>query len=163
MRVVFTKRPGTAYEVAVHRDVGPELEPRNGVGGHEYLPHDLVHFVVEAETGISRGVFGELAAGGTGIFWPADPAQRRKAMRHRKKSGPYPSQTVEADHDRSEQLLRAALAEWERRRGMPGQHTAYTADTVDDAATVDRIVTALDVYAQRWYALPVGGTLTLTW
>lgn len=144
----------------MHRDVGPELETRNGVGGHEYLPHDLVHFVVEAETGITRGVFGELAAGGTGIFWPADPAQRRKAMRQRKKSGPYPSADVEADHDRSEQLLRVALAEWERRHGMSGQHDA---DTADDPTTVDRIVAALDVYAPRWNALPVGGTLTLTW
>lgn len=30
----------------------------------EDLPHDFVHFVVEEELGLTRGVFGQLAAGG---------------------------------------------------------------------------------------------------
>ena len=47
MRVVFTKGPGIGYEIAVHREIGPELAPRNGPGGHPYLPHDLVHLLVD--------------------------------------------------------------------------------------------------------------------
>ncbi|MGY0071606.1 hypothetical protein ACWZEH_33580 [Streptomyces sp. QTS137] len=65
MRVVFTKGPGTSYGIAVHRESGAEPTPRNGPGGHPYLPHDPVRFLVEAEGGVRLGVYGRSAAVGT--------------------------------------------------------------------------------------------------
>lgn len=162
VRVVLTKGPGTSYEIAVDREVGPHLAPRNGVGGHEYLPHDLIHFVVEKVAGIDRGVFGELAAGGNGIFWPSDPAERTKAMRRRKKAATYSTPQVQADHERSEQLLRLALAVWEKRRGLTRALPA-DADAESIPPVVDRIADELDDHADHWHDLPVGEALTLQW
>ena len=55
MQVLFTKGPGTSYDIAVHRGTGAVLAPRNGPGGHPYLPHDLVHLLVEQVAGIELG------------------------------------------------------------------------------------------------------------
>jgi hypothetical protein len=36
---------------------------------------------VEAKARLTRGVFGQIAAGRNNIFWPADPAERRHRAR----------------------------------------------------------------------------------
>ncbi|WAX76400.1 hypothetical protein [Streptomyces sp. KMM 9044] len=162
MRVVFTKGPATSYDIAVHRETGARLAPRNGPGGHPYLPHDLVHFLVEAEAGIRLGVYGRLAAGDNGLFWPIDPAERAKAARRRKSKPVKPSPRAQADMARSEYLAGIAVPVWEVRRGhaegLPAYVTAGEMPTV-----VDRIVSRFDDCADRWHALPVGGSLALTW
>ena len=162
MRVVFTKGPGTSYDIAVHRERGAALAPRNGPGGHPYLPHDLVHFLVEAEAGIALGVYGRLAAGDNGLFWPADPAERNRAARRRRSKPTKPSPRARADMARSEELAGIAVPVWEVRRGHAKTLPAYVrADGIPPA--VDRIVARLDMYADRWHALPVGGCLELIW
>ncbi|MGY0021135.1 hypothetical protein ACVHNB_19400 [Streptomyces sp. YJ-C3] len=162
MQVVFTKGPGTSYRIAVQRDAGPALAPRNGPGGHDYLPHDLVHLLVEAEAGIELGVFGQLAAGDNGMFWPADPAERTKALRRRKMKRTTSSARERADMIRSEELAGITLPVWEVRRGHAADLPAYvTAQHIPPV--VDRIVARFDEYAGRWHALPVGGTLNVTW
>lgn len=162
MRVVFTKGPGTSYDIAVHRETGAALAPRNGPGGHPYLPHDLVHFLVEAEAGIGLGVYGRLAAGDNGLFWPADPAERAKAARRRKSRPVKSSPRAQADMALSEHLAGIAVPVWEVRRGHARQLPAYvTAGGVPPV--VDRIVSRFDEYADRWHTLPVGGSLTLVW
>ncbi|MGD9483839.1 hypothetical protein WDH52_11355 [Streptomyces sp. TRM70308] len=162
MRVVFTKGPGTSYGIAVHRETGAALAPRNGPGGHPYLPHDLVHFLVEAEAGIGLGVYGRLAAGDNGLFWPADPAERTKALRRRKTKRAAPSPQARADMARSEELARIAVPVWEVRHGHARELPAYVA-AGEVPAVVDRVVSRFDDYAERWHKLPVGGSLTLTW
>ncbi|WP_030547091.1 hypothetical protein [Streptomyces albus] len=162
MRVVFTKGPGTSYDIAVHRETGAALAPRNGPGGHPYLPHDLVHFLVEAEAGIELGVYGRLAAGDNGLFWPADPAERNKAARRRKTKPAKSSPRARADMERSEELAGIAVPVWEVRRGHAKTLPAYVR-AKEIPPVVDRIVTRLDEYANRWHALPVGGSLQLTW
>ncbi|GHH90796.1 hypothetical protein [Streptomyces capillispiralis] len=162
MRVVFTKGPGTSYDIAVHRAAGPALAPRNGPGGHPYLPHDLVHFLVEAEAGIALGVYGRLAAGDNGLFWPADPAERAKAARHRRSKRPRSSPRARADMARSEELAGLAVPVWELRRGLRETLPAYVkADALPPV--VDRIVARLDTCADRWHALEPGDSLELTW
>ena len=71
MRVTFTKLDATRYEVGIEREHGPALLPRPGPGQDPRMPHDLEHFLVEEHFGIELGVFGQLAAGGSGIFFPA--------------------------------------------------------------------------------------------
>ncbi|MDX3098349.1 hypothetical protein PV417_28130 [Streptomyces sp. ME19-03-3] len=162
MRVVFTKGPGTSYRIAVHRETGAALAPRNGPGGHPYLPHDLVHFLVEAEAGIELGVYGRLAAGDNGLFWPADPAERARAARRRKSKPVKPSPRARQDMARSEHLADVALRVWEVRRGHAHELPAYLA-AEGIPAVVDRIVVAFDDHADRWHATPVTGELTVTW
>jgi hypothetical protein len=162
MRIVFTKGPGTSYEIAVHREAGAELAPRNGPGGHPYLPHDLVHFLVEVEAGIALGVYGRLAAGDNGMFWPADPAERVRAARRRRTRRPTSSPAAKADMVRSEKLAGIAVPVWEVRRGHLRELPAYvTAQEIPPV--VDRIVARFDDFADRWHGLPVGGSLEVTW
>ncbi|MFD6857149.1 hypothetical protein ACFWCF_07365 [Rhodococcus sp. NPDC060090] len=162
MRVEFTKGPGTSYEIAVHRETGAALAPRNGPGGHPYLPHDLLHLLAEIEAGIPLGVFGQLAAGDNGLFWPADPAERTKAARRRKIKATKMSPQEKADMARSEELVGVALPVWEYRRGHAGE---LPPSMTDDAVPplVERIVARFDDYADRWYSLRVGDTLSVTW
>jgi hypothetical protein len=162
MRVVFTKGAGKSYAIAVHRETGAALAPRNGPGGHPYLPHDLVHFLVEAETGIKLGVYGRLAVGDNGLFWPADPTERAKAARRRKSKGVESSPRAKADMIRSEELAGIAVHVWETRHGHVRELPVHVT-TREVPPVVDRIVSRFDDYADRWHALPVGGSLTLTW
>ncbi|MER8157591.1 hypothetical protein [Streptomyces sp. NPDC094472] len=158
--VTFTKGPGRSYSVAVRRECGPEPAPRGGPGHHPYLPHDLVHFLVEAEARLRGGVYGRLAAGELGFFWPADPAERGRA-RHREKSR-KPTPRASADMGRSEELAGACLMLWELRRGqraaLPPWLCGWTPDPV-----AERIVVRMDEYADRWHALPDGGSLSVSW
>ena len=53
-----------------------------GPGYDPWLPHDLVHFVVERHFEIARGVFGQLAAGGdAGTFFTIPHLRRDPARR----------------------------------------------------------------------------------
>jgi hypothetical protein len=78
MEVTFTKAAGRRYVMTVVRERGPRLAPRQGPGYDDHLPHDAVHFLVEAEARLSGGVFGQIAAGQNNIFWPADPRPRER-------------------------------------------------------------------------------------
>ncbi|MDQ8703834.1 hypothetical protein RCO28_15230 [Streptomyces sp. LHD-70] len=163
MRIVFTKGPGTSYDIAVHREAGAALAPRGGPGGHPYLPHDLVHFLVEAEAGIELGVYGRLAAGDNGMFWPADPAERTRAARRRKQRPAQSTPRAKADMERSEELAGIAVPVWELRRGHAKTLPAYVPEAEAATPLVERIVARLDTCADRWHALPVGGSLELNW
>ncbi|WP_328891032.1 hypothetical protein [Streptomyces sp. NBC_00316] len=160
MDVTFTKGPGRSYSVAVRRERGPELAPRGGPGYHPYLPHDLVHFVVEAEAGLRGGVYGRLDAGELGFFWPADPAERGRARRREKTRKPTPQ--ASADMGRSEELAGACLMLWELRREQRAVLSPWPEVWIPDPMT-ERIVARMDEYAEQWHALPDGGSLTVSW
>ena len=102
MEVTFTKLYRRRYLMTVVRDRGPELAPRQGPGYNEYLPHDAVHFIVEAEAALSGGVFGRVVAGQNNIFTTADPAIRRHQARREAKR--RPNATDRADMATSESL-----------------------------------------------------------
>jgi hypothetical protein len=102
MDVTFTKVAGRRYLMTVVGDRGPQLAPRHGPGYDDYLPHDAVHFIVEAEARLSGGVFGPIAAGWSNIFWAADPRMLRHEKRREAKR--RPSATKHADMARSEEL-----------------------------------------------------------
>lgn len=154
MDVTFTKAAGRRYIIKVVRSVGAELAARNGPGYDPYLPHDLVHFVVEAEAGIRGGVFGRLATGDSGLFWPVDQRELRRRTRHKR----VPTPAERADMARSEWLAGISPRVWAQRARIP-------ADLPDgvDRAVIERICTRLGEVAERWHALPADGSMTLTW
>lgn len=163
MDVVFVKRRN-GYDVRIRRDKGPELAPRGGPGGRPPVPHDAAHLIVEAEAGLRGGVFGRIADanGLDGLFWPADPAERRRASRRARK----PSAAQSADMARSEYLASLTAALWEVERGHRAPDPAWPgalADADVDPALRERIFARYDDLAPRWAALPDGGELTLTW
>ncbi len=126
------------------------------LGGH---PH---HTAADPDVGggLRGGVHGRLAAGEFGFFWPADPAERGRARRREKTRKPTPR--ASAGMGRSEGLAGACLMLWELRRGQraapPPWLYGWTPDPV-----AERIVARMDEYAERWHALPDGGSLTVGW
>ena len=68
MRVTFTRTDVRQYAVAIEREHGPRLVARSAPGYDDLMPHDVAHYVVEEVFGIRLGVFGQLAAGGAGVF-----------------------------------------------------------------------------------------------
>jgi len=147
--------------MSVARERGPVLAPRNGPGYDDYLPHDAVHFLVEAEAGLARGVFGQIAAGRNNIFWPADPAQRRRQARREKMKKPTACEY--ADTSSSERLASLCQPLWELRAGHRSQLPEWLTVDAPPSPLVERILSRLDEFAGRWRSLPPGGSITLTW
>jgi len=82
MEVSFAKTGARRYGVVVQRDRAPKLVMDPAPGYDDYLPHDLLHFVAEAEWKLNGAVFGQLAAGGdAGTFHPVDQSLVARAMR----------------------------------------------------------------------------------
>ena len=140
MKVTFVKKGARRYAVEVRRDRYPDLWC-GSIGYDDRLPHDLLHFVAEAEYGLDGGIFGDLAAGGNArIFQSFDPKLTTKMWRQQRIR-----RTRLPDGRRSEQLA------CELGQGWP-------------AGTLrPDLQLKLDALAGRWQALQVGGSLTLEW
>jgi hypothetical protein len=164
MEVTFSKLSGRRYLMTVVRERGPQLAPRQGPGYHDYIPHDAVHFLVEAEAGLSNGVFGQIAAGRNNMFTTADPALRRHQARKEAKHRPL--STSRADMVRSESLASLCVPLWELRMAHRLELPAWCARIDRDlhnSPVVERILARLDEFAASWIGLPVGRGITLTW
>jgi hypothetical protein len=112
-----------------------------GPGYDDDLPHDVLHFVAEAEYGLDGGIFGDLAAGGHAkLFMPVDRELIPKLWRQ-KRIRKY----VLPEGRRSEELAGELEA---------GRHSR----TLDDS-----LLAKLDELAREWRDLPVGGSITLEW
>jgi hypothetical protein len=140
VRVTFVKTEVRRYGVLVQRDRAPDLW-MYGPGYDEDLPHDLLHFVAEAEFGLDGGVFGDVAAGGNAkIFQPVDKTLVAKMWRQ-KRIHKY----VLPEGRRSEELAGELEHRWRTRTAPPA------------------LQARLDALAAQWRALPPGGELTLEW
>ena len=140
MKVTFVKKGARRYAVEVRRDRYPDLWC-GSIGYDDFLPHDLLHFVAEAEFGLDGAVFGDLAAGGNArIFQSFDQELTTKMWR---KQRIRPTRLPEGR--RSEQLA------WELEQG-------WRAKTLSP-----ELQRKLDDLAERWHALQVGQSLTLEW
>jgi hypothetical protein len=143
MKVTFVKTAERRYGVHVERDTAPALAIY-GPGYDDDLPHDLLHFVAEAEYGLDGGVFGDLASGGNArIFVPVDRKLVAKMWRKQRiKKHRLP------DGRRSEELSAKLERAW-RTRVYPEE--------------LEPIVRQLDALAKQWRSLEPGENLTLEW
>src|SRR3546814_15967480 len=64
MKVHFFRSGERSYSMRIDREGLPVLVMDPAPGFEPDLPHDMVHFVVEAALGLKTGVFGQIAAGG---------------------------------------------------------------------------------------------------
>jgi hypothetical protein len=158
MEVTFTKVDGRRYLVAIDRELGPPLVPRFGPGFDELMPHDLAHFLVEEYFGIERGVWGQLAAGGGGIFFPVPEDNTLSYRRRAQRIG----HAGRADMQRSERLVVITVAAWEQTIDRVDHVPSPFQDEVDPPA-LEGAVRRLSEVADRWRALPFGGSITLEW
>jgi hypothetical protein len=160
----FTKVDGGRYMMEVTGAKGPELGPRQGPGYDEFLPHDVVHFIVEDEAGLSGGVFGRVADGQSNLF-PLPEA--RDGRRHRRRVARH--QLSKSDH--KDMAARSFSPASVRRSGNFGRGEAARSPSgsarliqeVLDSPLIERVLCRLDDFAERWSALPAGGSITLVW
>ncbi len=141
MEVVFCKLSDDRHVVRVRRDDGTtdsvELDSRS------FLRHDLAHYAVEVELGLSRGVWGSVARGGSlaGPGLDGDDMAIAEQI-----SGP--AQTMMrtgADADEIEQVLR---------------RVAPSLSTPDLAKRLHRRLRSL---AGHWASTAYGGEMGLRW
>ena len=163
MEITFTKLTGR-YEIAVKRSAGHALAPRNGPGFNDAVPHDVAHLFVEIEERIKGGVYGRLAAadGDDGMFWPEDPAIKRKLAKNRRQ----PTAQESADMARSERLASMTVALWEVERGLKKFDPVWpgVADRSGiEPALLRRLYARYDDFSSRWGALAAGKSVTVTW
>jgi hypothetical protein len=158
MQVTFTKADGKRYLIGIDRELGPPLLERYAPGYDDLMPHDLAHFVVEEHFGIELGVWGQLAAGGGGIFYPAaedDSLQNRRRIERIGRTG-------RADMARSEDLVVLCVSAWERSIGRV-KHQSRDVDVELTRVDLRRAVARIDETAQHWQCLAYGGSLVRTW
>ncbi|MET0523585.1 MAG: hypothetical protein ABWZ91_02215 [Nocardioides sp.] len=158
MQVRFTKDDAKRYSITIDRETGPALVPRFGPGYDDLMPHDLAHYLVEEFFEIQLGVWGQLAAGGGGIFTPAPEDNSLQYQRRSQRIGAV----GRAEMARSEQLVLITVVTWERRIGRIKNQVRPFALEVD-ADTLGGAVDRMDEVAGRWQALQYGGSLTFTW
>jgi hypothetical protein len=141
-------------------------------GYDDDIPHDLVHYIVEAELQLLAGVFGRAAkGGGTFIREPAPSLTARELARQRRRSKKRESalrardDTGAREMETSERLAALCDVAWRRRHGQRPDplRKAPAPVSEEDAVRVARVVTRLDALAPLWRALPVGGALVFQW
>ena len=158
MQVSFTKTDARRYSIAIEREHGPALVPRFAPGYDDRMPHDLAHYVVEEYFQIELGVWGQLAAGGGGIFAPAPEDNSLLYQRRSQRIGAL----GRADMARSEQLVLVTVVTWERSIDRVKNQVRPFAIEVD-ADALRGAVDRMDEVAGRWQALQPGGSLTFAW
>ena len=159
MQVTFTRTGERSYAIAAQRGSGDVLHMPRAPGYDPWLPHDVVHFVVERHLEIAGGVFGQLAAGGdAGTFFTIPHRRRDPARRLSSRLGVLGRQ----DTARSERLAAACTAAWHARHSGRWEF-ADVVDGDDVAGLPETLLGELDEVATRWHALSVGEALTLTW
>jgi hypothetical protein len=171
MRVIFRRTGERRYAVtvAVPGEAAQTMSPAPGFDQH--IPHDLVHYVVEAELGLDAGVFGRAARGGGTFYTAATSSNSRDKARMRRKQARRElalrrERANEEQLETSERLAALCDVTWRRRHGQrPELGFSRSASPISavDSARVERVVSRLDQLAPVWNHLPVGGELAFTW
>jgi hypothetical protein len=171
MYVAFRRTGTRRYAVVVSVPGAPTRALDPAPGYDDDIPHDLVHYVVEAELGLMYGVYGSAARGGGTFINTAeqDVRARQRAREQRKqRKREHGLRAHDAKHAaemaQSERLAALCDVAWRRRRG---QHAdpARQAPVLRAADTeiVERVVARLDSLTSRWRELRVGGELVFEW
>ncbi|WP_460308570.1 hypothetical protein [Actinocorallia aurea] len=171
MDVTFRRTGERRYAVVAEPPGLPAQKMDPAPGYDDRIPHDAVHYLIEAELGLVGGLYGRIARGGGGM--PAavqdgeDARARRRAIRRRKRKE---SALRAEDHASggemglSEELADAVDLAWRRSRGARRPEWAAPRGIDPEVeALVRRVLPALDAFAERWAALPVGGSVTFRW
>ena len=154
MKVTFTKTGERRYRVSVEGKgvISSWMEPAPGYDAR--LPHDMAHFVVENELGITGGVFGQLAGGGHArTFHPTDEQISRKVA----KRGKRLAVANRGDAILSEKVIFLAWRIWNN------DLSAVTPLKGVSAADLRRVCREFDGVSAIWSKLAVGESMTLVW
>ena len=171
MNVHFRRTGVRRYAVVVTVAGEPPRAMDPAPGYDDDIPHDLVHYVVEAELRLTNGVYGRAAGGGGTFVMTAEGGvglrerarKQRKQQRRERALGAQDEQRA-ADMAQSERLAALCDVAWRRKHGQhPDPARSAPVPRTEDAAEVERVVSRLDAIAPLWRALPVGGELVFAW
>lgn len=154
MEVTFTRTAERRYRVSVEGPgvVSSWMEPAPGYDAR--LPHDMAHFVVENELGITGGIFGQLAGGGHArTFHPTDEKASRKVA----KRGKRIAATNRDDAMLSEKIVYLACRAW---NSNLSEVTPIEGVSAED---IRRVCREFDKVSAVWSELAVGESMTLVW
>jgi hypothetical protein len=171
---VSFKRTGERRYAVITEVPGQGVRRMDPAPGYdEQIPHDLVHYVVEAELKLVGGLFGRTASGGgTFLAGAEDDRDHRQRQRDRRKQLRREDRLRRQDHQgdsdmaRSERFTGICDLAWRRRHGQRGEAAAWLKPdplSPEDEAVVERVLGHLDEIARIWSALPVGGAITFAW
>lgn len=157
MNVTFTRTAERRYRVSVH---GPGIVPsymEPAPGYDVRLPHDMAHFVVENELGVTGGVFGQLAEGGhANTFRPMGERPRTRVV----KRGSRLARSNRDDAMLSEKVVGIASRVWNNGVPAPIPEAGIGGVRADD---LRRICREFDAVSILWSGLEIGESMTLTW
>ena len=185
MIILFRRTGQRRYAVEAQRPGFPNVEMNPAPGYDSRLPHDLMHLVVEAQLGLTNGIYGQLAAGGNaGTFHLAvtRAESSREVTRARKRVATRGKKLLSRGRDDCAQSERATFIcwyEWLARSSSPQERKQSTtmaqqAREVRDAAhtaelqalnekKVDEICKHLDDLSARWSELRIGDSMAVRW
>ncbi len=171
MLVSFQRTGVRRYAVSVTIPGQPVRALDPAPGYDDDIPHDLVHYVVEAELGLTNGVYGRAARGaGTfiasaeGDLTPRERSRAQRKQRRREQSLGTEDSRGAGEMAASERLAGLCDVAWRRKHGQRADplRTAPV-PTPRDAAAIERVVARLDALSARWRALPQGEALVFEW
>ena len=185
MQVEFHKTGERRYAVVIVRKDAPELKMDPAPGFDELMPHDLLHFLVEQELGLRKGIYGQIALGGTaGTFYnkPSETSNARTDSRLRRKTAKRGKKLLKENPDdcaQSERATYICLSDWLshsadeklRSRGDEMKDSAksvYGQMSENERAALNKeklaaIRTRMDDLSQKLSALPIGQSISLDW
>ncbi|WP_103939706.1 hypothetical protein [Thermomonospora echinospora] len=172
MDVVFTRTGERRYGLTITAPGAPPRGMDPAPGYDDHIPHDLVHYIVEAELKLSAGLYGRAAKGGGSFLLLGDVPGRRERSRKQRRLKKREAHLREKDHAgsadmaRSEHLAAVCDLAWRRRRLSRGERPPWVTEpeiSEEDRPAVERVLARLDEVAPLWNALDVGGSLAFTW
>ena len=185
MLVVFRRIGQRRYAVEVQRPPFPDLEMKPAPGYDPFLPHDLMHMVVEAQLGLKHAVFGQLAAGGDSgtfhIIVKPDEGSRKttRVQRSVKARGRKLLREGRDECLQSERATYICWQEWlarsrsteqrklsqsmaEQAKQVRGVGSAGESDKLSGRKLAE-ICERLDEFSSLWSRLEVGQGMTVRW
>ena len=185
MTLVFRRTGQRRYAVEVQRLRLPDLEMNPAPGYDPLMPHDIMHLVVEAQLGLTRGIYGQLAAGGTaGTFHLATKSDEssRKTARAERRVRARGKNLLKGGRDECLQSERATYICWyewlarssSREQRKQSEAMAQQAKSVRLTASdtelrtltqrkLDEICKHLDQLSSQWSSLKVGESMAVAW
>ena len=185
MILVFRRTGQRRYAVEALRPGFPDVEMNPAPGYDRLMPHDMMHLVVEAQLGLSRGIVGQLAAGGNaGTFHLAVKRDQssRKVTRARKRVTERGKTLLKDGRDDCLQSERATYICWHEWLARSSSHEpsklakemAQQAREVRNTAgpaelsalnksKLDDICKHLDELSSHWSRLDVGQSVAVSW
>ena len=184
MYLVFRRTGARQYAVEARREKCPDLEMDPAPGFDPFIPHDLMHLVVEAQLGLTSGIFGQLAIGGNaGSFRPISSEYQSsrasaRVRRHQQARGKSLLRTGRTECAQSERATYLCLQEWRRRSGKVSAKDSYSMGEQSnllknispaaemealDEKRLDSICRHLDEVSSVWSSLNVGESMSVSW